>query len=278
MIVVVIWSLNWTIMKSALSLVDPLSLVLAILALSAAALSPILVFAGKDIHGDKKTIIRLLLVGVINGLMMTTTLVGLVHEKSGIGAVLNYTQPLFVFFLSIPFLKGEASVSRLTGALIGFLGVAVLSVNRTVFAENYAYFLLVLGAFLWATMILFYKKWLSNVNPVLTCFAQQGVGALFMSVITLTSGPARFSFPLEFAYISMILYSSILAYGIAAVVWIHLVAQEEVTVLSSSSYLVPAIAVFLGWILLGENPELRSILGMILILSGVYVVNRPSHR
>ncbi len=273
MTVVMIWSFNWAIMKVALNRVEPLSFVLQVLLLSAATLSPILIFARKRIHADMKTILKLVLLGVINALMMLMTLLGLVHEASGVGAVLNYAQPLFVFFLSILFLKGEAKVGRLLGALMGFSGVVVLSIGGSLLADSYACFL-VAGAFLWAVMILFYKKLLGNVSPVLTCVMQQSVGAACLLPLAIAWDLRSFSFPFEPDYVVMILYSSVLAYGVAAVLWIRLIGEEDVTVLSSSSYLVPATAVILGWFFLGETPGASSILGMSLILLGVYLVQR----
>jgi O-acetylserine/cysteine efflux transporter len=72
----------------------------------------------------------------------------------------------------------------------------------------------------------------------------------------------------------MIMYSAVFATCVGATLWLYLVREEDVTVLSSSSYLIPMVAVCLGWLLLGEDVELGSILGMGLILAGVYLVNR----
>jgi drug/metabolite transporter (DMT)-like permease len=44
---------------------------------------------------------------------------------------------------------------------------------------------------------------------------------------------------------------------------------------ASSSFLIPLIAVVLGWLVLGERLSMVPIVGMILILSGIYLVHRP---
>jgi drug/metabolite transporter (DMT)-like permease len=72
-------------------------------------------------------------------------------------------------------------------------------------------------------------------------------------------------------YVMMILYMSIFASGIAMALWLHLLREEDVTVLSSSSFLVPMVAVFLGWLLLAEDIQPRALLGMGLILTGLYL-------
>jgi drug/metabolite transporter (DMT)-like permease len=54
----------------------------------------------------------------------------------------------------------------------------------------------------------------------------------------------------------------------------HLVREEEVTALAVSTFLIPMIAVFMGWLLLAENVQPVSLLGMGMVLTGLYMVNR----
>jgi drug/metabolite transporter (DMT)-like permease len=72
----------------------------------------------------------------------------------------------------------------------------------------------------------------------------------------------------------MILYLSVFGSGITVWVWLRLVREEDVTVLSLSTFLIPMIAVFLGWLLLAESIRPVSLLGMGMILTGLYLTNR----
>jgi len=56
--------------------------------------------------------------------------------------------------------------------------------------------------------------------------------------------------------------------------WMYLVREEDVTVLALSTFLIPMIAVFMGWLLLAENVQPVSLLGMGMILAGLYLINR----
>ena len=49
--------------------------------------------------------------------------------------------------------------------------------------------------------------------------------------------------------------------------------EEETTTVSGSSLLIPMVALISGWILLGEIIELTSVIGFVLILTGVFLVN-----
>jgi len=274
LLVVLIWGSNWAVMKIGLNYVGPLNFVLHRYTLSAVALSPILIFLRKKTPRDKQTLEKLLLLGIIYGFSIASTNMGLVHEKSGISAVLTYTQPLFVFCLAVPILKEEARIIRLLGVFLGFAGVVALSIGKPSSFENFSYssLFLIVGAFLWAVTIVYYKKLLNHVDPVVTNIVQLAVGAVLLA--QLASVSEGFSFPAIQTYMLIILYASIFGSSIALTLWMFLLREEEATVISSSSLIIPMVAFFFGWLLLGENVELMSLLGVGLTLTGVYLVNK----
>lgn len=262
-------------MKVALSYVGPLNFALQRFALAALALSPLLIYVKGKIRMDKRAALKLLLLGAVNTSSIVPMYWGLIYETSGIGAILTYTQPLFVFCLCVLFLRSEAKPTRLLGAFVGFSGVIVLSIGRSGGIQDSANIgdaLLLLGAFLWAVAVVYYKKSLSDVDPVLASVVQQTLGAIIVAPLAL--GVEGFSFPLTQPYPMMVLYLSIFVSGIAVFVWLFLIREEDVTVLSLSSFLIPMVAVFLGWLLLAESIHPISILGMAMILTGLYLTNR----
>lgn len=275
--VVSVWASGWSVMKVSLTYVDPLNFALQRFAFSALALSPLLIYVRSRIRMDKRTVMKLLLLGAVNTSAIVPMYWGLVYETSGIGAILTYTQPLFVFCLSVLFLRSRAKPARLLGALVGFSGVIVLSVGRAgslQVSANIGDVLLLLGAFLWAVAVVYYKKSLSDVDPVLTTVIQQALGAVIVAPLALSV--KGFSFPLTQPYPVMVLYLAIFGSGITVCLWLYLIGEEDVTVLSLSSFLVPMVAVFLGWLLLAENIQPISLLGMAMILTGLYLTNRPA--
>jgi len=261
-------------MKSGLEYVAPLDFVLHRFLFSALALSPFVIVLKGRIPKDKETLSRLLLLGLINALGIVLTNMGLVYEKSGIGAVLTYTQPLFVFCMAVPFLKEKAKGSRILGLPAGFLGVAALSLGKigSIGTSTTSCILLVGGAFLWAVTIIYYKKLLSHVDPIVTNIIQLAVGAATLAPLSALTG--GFHFPLSAEYIAIVLYAAVAASSLGLTIWLYLLKDEEATVLSSSSFIVPMSALFFGWLLLGEIVELSSLFGAVLILVGVYLVNR----
>lgn len=272
-IVVLIWSSNWPVMKVGLSYVDPWSFIYHRFLLSTTALSLLLFILKRRIPVDKRELVRLFILGLITSIGITSTSLGLVYEKSGVSAILTYTQPLFVFCMAIPFLGEKMSIGRVLGVLIGFLGVMVLSTRGDSFIDSldFPVFLLVAGAFLWATAIIYYKEFLSHIDPTVANIFQLGVGVILLTPVIALKGLA---FPPSLNYIPVILYTSICAQGVALTLWVLLLREEEATVLSSSSFMVPVAAFIFGWLILGETVEPKVLFGSALILAGVYMVNK----
>jgi len=273
-IVVLIWSSNWSVMKSGLDYAEPLIFVFHRFLISSLFLSPIIILLRKKIPKKRGDLARLLLLSVINAFGILSTNIGLVGEKSGLSAVVTYTQPLFVFCMAVPLLKEKASVDKILGILIGFLGVVAISARGKTLLSSLtsSIIFLLLGAFLWAASTVYYKKLLSHVEPVLANLFQMSFGAVLLSLISIS--PEKLSFPASTDYLLMVLYASIGASAIAFTIWIHLLREEEATVLSSSSLIVPIVALFLGWLLLGETVEPQSLIGAVLVIIGVYLVNK----
>ncbi len=258
-------------MKVGLSYVPPVCFVLHRFILSTIALSPAFVFMHRKIPRDGPSLLKLLVLCVINAFGIIATNIGLVEESSGIGAVLTYTQPFFVFCLAVPFLKESVTVVKVLGTAVGFLGVVILSLNSIGSFTLNSTFMMILGAFLWAVTVIYYKKLLSHVDPLITSFFQLSVGIIPLAALSFVTG--GIVVPRDLNYLWIILYASIGASAIGWTLWLLLLREEDATVLSGSSFIVPMIALIFGWWILGEHIQVRSVVGSVLILAGVYLVN-----
>lgn len=271
--VILIWGFNWIIMKISLKFVSPLNLVSQRLLLASIALLPIVVLERRRFPKDANTWLKLMLVSMINAVGMTSTHIGLLYETSGLSSILTYTQPLFVFCLATLFLGEKASISRILGVTLGFFGVSVIYMGRlSQITLSNATMFLITGAFLWAVTTVYYKKFLTYVNPEIVNVVQFPIGASFL--IFITSMLDELTFSANIIYLLSILYTAVLGSAIASTLWLALIRTEEATIVSTSSLAVPAIALIFGWIFLGEMVDYLSLIGFALVLTGIYLVNR----
>jgi len=258
-------------MKMGLRYVQPVMFVMQRFAVSVVALLPLFLILRNKIPRDKSTLVRLLILCLIYVFMTIVQAIGLSQESSGLSAVLTYTQPLFVFLLAIPFLKENVTKTKLLGITVGFAGVLIIFANRTGFFTLSSAFFMLLGAFLWATTTVYYKKFLDSVDAFVTQFSEVLVG--FLPLILLGIKENSFSLPSDTTYIGILIISSIGGLATANVIWLILLKQEEATALSISSLIVPAITIIFGWQLLGENLGGEVLIGSALTLGGVWLVN-----
>ena len=125
---------------------------------------------------------------------------------------------------------------------------------------------------LWAVTTIYYKKSLSHVDPVITNLFQMGLGSILLGLASAIHGGTVF--PSSTEYLLAILYASIASSTVAFTIWIYLLREEEATVLSSSALTIPMVALIFGWLFLGETIRLQALIGALLIMLGVYLVNR----
>lgn len=270
-LVVLLWSSNWAAMKIGLGFVSPVPFVLQRFAVAVVVVFPLFLLLRNRMPRDRATIVGLVVLCLIFVSLVLAQEVGLSNESSGIGAVLTYTQPLFVFLLAVPFLKEKVTAIKMLGAGVGFVGVVVLSYSGIGSFTFDSVLIMLLGAFLWAVAVVYYKKYLSHVDAFITHFLQLAVGVL--PLLLLSSTTNSFAFPMDPFFAGILLYSSIGALAIGNIVWLHLLRQEEATTLSASTLIIPAVALIFGWQILGESLTVESLVGALLTLVGVCLVN-----
>jgi len=263
------WGLNWPIMKLGLKYAYPLRFTADRLALASPIILAYYLVRGRRSIALKPAIYSLPIYSFIVSIQLALSGLGLKYYGGGLSSVLTYTQPMIVFILAVLFLKEKLLLSRLIGTLIGFLGVAILLGGDSTVEISYAS-LLLLGAFLWAVSTIYYKLKLRSIDPLITNFIQVSISSIILYAI---------SFPIEpqpimtLEYLAILIYSGPIAVGVGATIWLTLLGRMDASVLSSSSFIVPLIAVVSSHLILWEEISLKTVIGSTLIVGGVYLVN-----
>jgi drug/metabolite transporter (DMT)-like permease len=199
--------------------------------------------------------------------------------SSSLTGMLNSLTPLFTLLLGVLLFKIKTKWINVLGILIGFAGaIGLLLVGKSVDATNNFLFgfYVVLATICYGLSVNIIKKSLNEVNSITaTVWAMMFIGP--MAGIYLF-GFTDFTLKLATHPLAMqsLGYVSILAiFGTALSVIIFNVLIRNTTALFASSvtYLIPIVA--MGWgIMDKENIQLLHFLWIILILLGVYLVNK----
>ena len=185
-LMIVLWGVNWPVMKIGLDYFPPFHFALLRMSLGALTMFAVAALAGELRRPARQDWPIVLSIGLIQmGTFMVLTFLGLRFVGSGRAAILAYTTPLWVLPLSVWVLKERLSGGKIAGFVLGLAGVAVLFNpvgfdwgDRRVLLGNG---LLLLGAALWALQIVHVRthRWIGTPLSLLPW--QQTVAVLLLA-------------------------------------------------------------------------------------------------
>ncbi len=204
---------------------------------------------------------------------------------SGLAALIIATVPLWMVL--IDWLSGggpRPSSALMAGLLWGLLGVGLLVSSDHVGAqsrEGLVGGIALLGAALaWASGSIYARRARLPASPWLTTAMQMLTGGAVLAVMAVMAGeggqldPSSFSMKSVLALAYLILFGALI--GFSAYIWLLRVTTPARA--TTYAYVNPAVAVLLGWLLAGEQLDLRAGVAMAMILSAVVVVSLKGGR
>jgi len=198
---------------------------------------------------------------------------------SGIAALFIATMPVWVAVLGGLFLGERLPRLAVVGIVIGFLGVAIL-VGPSVFGSSGALdpaglVALIISPIAWATGSLFasHRAALPS-RPLVSTGAQMLMGGLVLAAMSVVSGewqgfqPAAVSMDSFLAFVYLTLIGSLLAFTTFS--W--LVSVAPLPLVTTYAYVNPIVAVVLGWIVLQEPIDARTLVAGTVIVAAVALI------
>ena len=200
--------------------------------------------------------------------------------SSSMAGILDTLVPVFVLILGFSFFKMRSKAIQWFGAVVGFIGAAILmyfSTDGSGDSEVGYSLLIVLATACYAASALIVNQKLQHV-PSLKLSASVFTVWMFPSIIILLfSGFFRefqgTSVQLQgLGYLSIL---SIVGTALAMLLYFRLIQTTSAVFASMVTYLLPIVAVFWG-LLAGESFNTWYVLGGVLILSGIYMVQEKN--
>ncbi|HMA16592.1 MAG TPA: DMT family transporter, partial [Kiloniellaceae bacterium] len=125
--VVVLWGVNWPVMKVGVAAMPPVWFATARMVLGAASLLALLAVLGRVKVPTRRDLPVVLTVGLLQmGAFLALVNVALLHVEAGRSAILAYTTPLWVTPAAILLLGERPTLFKLAGLALGLAGVAAL--------------------------------------------------------------------------------------------------------------------------------------------------------
>ena len=163
--------------------------------------------------------------------------------------------------------------------MIGLFGAVFLTVNNlsSGVVLNIYVLLVVLATVFYAISVNVIKKYLHDLNASsITALAFLIIGPFAIIYLFTTDFTNQLSSHVDgYMALGYIALLSVLGTSLAVIIFNKLISRSSAIFASSVTYLIPVIAIFWG-VLDGEKITAYHLIGMFIILSGVYLVNKKS--
>lgn len=267
---VVVWGVVWPLSKIALTSCPPVFFAGLRVIISGLVLLPWGIRGLSRESLGVNFVLSLLNVAFFYGLQN----LALQHAPAGLISILVYVQPVATAVLARLWLKEALTPTKMAGVMLGFLGVAFISLGQIHFSHTggTAAFMGLAAGFSWALGTVVYKKFRRHPRPVQDISIQFTVGGVILMGMGGATEPWG-SIHWSLAFLSVLLFVGLIGTAWAWVVWSGLVQAGEIARVAAWTFLVPVLATVLSIWWLGEPLTLGLGLGGLSVIVGLYLVN-----
>lgn len=273
-----IWGTNFIFMKWAAAWITPSQVVLLRILFG---FLPILILAmsRRSLRWDHLKYIHhfLMMALLATAIYYFAFAKGTALLPSGIAGMLSGAIPLFSFLSALVFLRQEP-INRYTalGLLLGFAGVLLIAKpwNTGAMGVNLqGVFYMLLGSISVGCSFVYAKKFLvpKEISPLALSTYQIGLAFLIMCCATDFNGITRIQED-GLALAGLVVGLGLTGTGLAYVLYYFIVQHLGALKAAGVTYIPPVVALAIGGLLVHEPLSSQDFLAMLLILSGVYVL------
>jgi len=193
---------------------------------------------------------------------------------AGTAAMLINVGPILIAILAGIVLREGFPRWIFAGCAVAFCGCVLIGVAKSHSGSRagVGVALLIVAAFAYAVAVVIQKPVLERVSPLqvtwLGCAA--GTVACVPFSPTLASELAE----ADAVAIGWTVYLGVAPTALGFATWAYALRRMSAGRLASLAYLIPVVAILLGWALLGETPPWLAVVGGALCLAGVFVARR----
>ncbi|MBI5103929.1 MAG: DMT family transporter [Solirubrobacterales bacterium] len=268
---VVLWASAFVGVRAAGEDLSPGALALARLLVAAVALGALVAWR-REALPPRADLPRLLVCGVLwFGAYNVLLNAGEQHVDAGTAAMLVNVGPILIAVLAGVLLREGFPRSLVTGCAIAFGGAVVIGVatSRDGLDAGAGAALCVAAAAAYAGAVVAQKPLLERTSALQVTFLACVIGAVAcLPFAPQLAGEAGDAGGAELAWTA---YLGIVPTAIGFTTWAYALRRTTAGKLGATTYLVPPLAVVLGWAILGETPPALALAGGALCLAGVLV-------
>lgn len=274
-VLAIIWGSSFILMKKGLEIYSYTEVAALRLLIAFISLSPFIFFAIKETK--KRHWIPVFIVGIFGNMFpaFLFTKAQTVLESSLTGMLNSFT-PFFTLLIVILFFNYRASQLNILGLIVGLLGVILLAFGdfslQTIISFNIFY--VILATFFYAVSINVIKYYLFDLDAIhISALAFLFCGPPMIPYLLGTEFLSLATTDVGFEALIYVIILAIIGTSIAIILFNYLLKRSSSIFAASVTYLIPIVAIFWG-LIDGEKILIEYMIGVCMILLGVYLVNK----
>jgi drug/metabolite transporter (DMT)-like permease len=196
----------------------------------------------------------------------------------GTAAMLINTGPILIAILAGIFLKEGFPRWLFAGCIVAFSGCVLIGLanSQSSSRAGLGIVLLVVAAFAYAAAVVIQKPVLARASPLQVTWL--GCAAATIACLPLAPTLVAEVSMADATAIGWTVYLGLFPTALGFATWAYALRRMNAGRLASIAYLIPLVAILLGWAVLGETPPWLAAAGGALCLAGVYLARRPDVR
>jgi len=273
----IVWGSSFILMKEGLTVLSAYQVASLRMLFSGLVLLPFAFRAFKKIPKEKMGIV--FLSGFLGNFIPAYLFcIAETNIDSSLAGILNSLTPLFTIVVGLSFFKTTINKQKMIGVIIGFIGLCLLfAAGKNISFNNLSFASLVLVAtFFYGLNVNVVGKFLKNIRSIDIVSVAFAFLIIPSAVILYLTG--YFSMPfnnLGFQQASIAgIVLGVVGTSIASILFYMLIKRSTIIFASMVTYGIPVIAVAWG-LYYGESISILQIGSLLIILAGVYIVNKP---
>ena len=228
---------------------------------------------------DKKEMPSVFLLGFfLTTLQYIFFYTGLSNTTGVNGAILNSTGTFFSVILAhFIYTNDKLNHSKVIGCIMGFIGVVIIN-----FSENFVSLhfhpmgegFIIIAALIGSSASIYSKKLSKTINTMILTGSQLFVGGLILTLLGYLTGGHLEGFTLKATV--LLIYMGLLS-ATAFTLWTNLLKYNKVGKISVYNFQIPIFGTILSSLFLRESFfNTKNILALLLVSTGIYIVNRTT--
>lgn len=272
----VIWGGSFFFIGVAVREITPLTVVFCRVATAAVVLLSYVYLSGRKMPASLSLWGSFAVMGALANMIPFSLIVwSQQYIDSSLASILNATTPIFSVVLAHFLTREERlTANRITGVLIGWVGVVVLIGIDSLkgFGIHVLGQIAVLFASLSYAFSAIYGRRFQDISPPVVAAGMVSCSAVMLLPMALIF-EEPFGLSPSLTAIGALLGLAVISTSLAYLIFFRILASAGATNSMLVTFLVPVSAILLGVFILGERPEWNAFLGMFLIFTGLLLID-----